>query len=76
MTPLFLIEMMPTIDEPYTGRCDGVVLDSNGVIWHFFDEQADRVLHQYIRVRDDECPPEHLEAYQAACAQRAILEAA
>ncbi len=74
---LFLVEVLPTLEEPYSSRCDGVVVDSTGVESRFYDEEFATVVKQYIDCHygDEQCPPEHREAYEAALAQRALLKA-
>ena len=74
--PLFLVEAMPTLEEPYSGRCDGIVIDDDGVEYRFYDERFDSVVQLYTDCRygDEQCPPEHQEAFDAARAARAIRE--
>ncbi len=75
---LFLIEAMPPLSEPYSsGLCDGVVVDATGGESRFYNEKFDTVVKQYIDCRygDEQCPPEHREAYEAALAQHALLKA-
>lgn len=72
---MFLIEVMPTMREPYSGHCDGVLLDEAGVETRFYGEQFESIKGLYIDCREGWCPQAHLEAFEAALAQKAIRDA-